>query len=144
MTDSIFFKFVARVMAPVLVMFSVFLLMRGHNEPGGGFVGGLVAAGSIVLMALAYGPDEVRRRLRIDFLRAMFVGIVLSVAAGVVGMILGNSFQQGFWWTINLRGIAQIEISTALIFDIGVYIVILGVTSSIVMAMADESEREDR
>lgn len=144
MTDSIFFKFVARVMAPVLVMFSIFLLLRGHHEPGGGFVGGLVAAGSIVLLTLAYGPDEIRRRLRVDFLRAIFYGILLSVGAGLVGMVLGNYFQQGFWWSIDLRGIAHIEISTALIFDIGVYIVVVGVASSIVMAMAEESEREDR
>jgi multicomponent Na+:H+ antiporter subunit B len=142
-TNSIFFKFVARVMAPVLILFSVFLLLRGHNAPGGGFVGGLVAAGSIVLMTLAYGPDEMRKRLRIDFLRAMFYGILLAAGAGLFGLVFGDSFQQVFFWSPFIRGVGRLEISTPMIFDIGVYIVVVGVTSSIVMAMADEGERED-
>lgn len=143
MTDSIFFRFVARVMSPVLVMFSIYLLLRGHNAPGGGFIGGLVAAGSIVLMTLAYNPDEVRRRLRIDFLRLMFYGLQLAAVAGIIGLVLGDNFQQLFKWTPFIRGIGRIEISTPLIFDIGVYIVVVGVTSAIVMAMADEGERDD-
>ena len=143
MTDSIFFKFVARVMTPVLILFSLFLLLRGHNAPGGGFVGGLVAAGSIVLMTLAYGPDELRKRLRIDFLRAMFYGILLAAAAGIFGLVLGGSFQEVYHWAPFIRGVGRLEISTPLFFDIGVYIVVVGVTSAIVMAMADEGERED-
>lgn len=143
MTDSIFFKFVARVMAPVLVIFSIYLLLRGHNAPGGGFIGGLVAAGSIVLMTLAYGADEVRRRLRIDFLRAMFYGLQLAALAGIVGLLMGDNFQQLYAWSPFIRGVGRLEISTPLIFDIGVYIVVVGVTSAIVMAMADEGERDD-
>ncbi len=143
MTDSIFFKFVARVMAPVLVMFSIFLLLRGHNAPGGGFVGGLVAAGSIVLMTLAYGADELRSRLRIDFLRLMFYGLLLAAAAGLFGLVFGDSFQQVFYWSEFIRGVGRLDISTPLLFDIGVYLVVVSVTSAIVMAMADEGERED-
>lgn len=143
MTHSMFFKFLARAMMPVLLMFSLMLMLRGHNQPGGGFVGGLVASSSIILMTLAYGPDQVRERLRIDFLRAMFFGLMLAAISGVVGLIVGVAFQDALWWKPLIRGIGRLEIGTPLLFDIGVYIVVFSVTSSIVMAMAEEGERQD-
>jgi multicomponent Na+:H+ antiporter subunit B len=138
-----FFRFLASIMLPILLMFSLALLLRGHNQPGGGFVGGLVASSGIILMTLAYGPDEVRSRLRIDFLRAMFYGIAIAAASGVVGLIVGIAFQDALWWKPLIRGIGRLELGTPLLFDIGVYIVVFSVTSSIVMAMAEEGERLD-
>jgi len=143
MTQSIFFRFLARLMMPVLILFSLFLLLRGHNAPGGGFVGGLVGAGSIVMMTLAYGADEVRHRLRIDFRRAMFYGLGIALIAGLIGLVVGAAFQEAYWWTPFFQGIGRLEISTPLLFDIGVYIVVFSVTSAIVMDMAEEGERED-
>lgn len=143
MTDSVFFKFLARLMMPVLLLFSLVLLLRGHNQPGGGFVGGLVGSSSIILMTLAYGADEVRERLRIDFLRAMFYGLALAAVAGLLGLIFGAAFQDAFWWKSYLQGIGQLELGTPLVFDAGVYVVVFSVTSSIVMSMAEEGERKD-
>jgi multicomponent Na+:H+ antiporter subunit B len=143
MTNSIFFKFLARIMMPVLLLFSVALLLRGHNLPGGGFAGGLIGAGSIVLMTLAYGPAEVRRRLRIDFSRSMFYGLALAVIAGIIGIVIGDAFLEGLWWKPFIRGIGRLELGTPLLFDIGVYVVVFSVTCSIVMHMAEEGERED-
>lgn len=143
MTESVFFKFLARLMMPVLLLFSLFLLLRGHNQPGGGFVGGLVASSSIILMTLAYGADNVRERLRIDFLRAMFYGVAIAAVSGTVGLIFGIAFQDAFWWKPFLQGIGSLELGTPLLFDIGVYVAVFSVTSSIVMSMAEESEQED-
>ena len=140
MTDSVFFRFVARIMSPILIMFSVFLLLRGHNSPGGGFVGGLVAATSVILLTLAYNPDEVRRRLRIDFLRVMYFGLVLAATAGILGLILGGSFLQSLFWSPLIRGVGRLELSTPLLFDIGVYVVVVSERKQIVMAMAEEGE----
>lgn len=143
MTNSVFFKFVARTMMPVLLMFSIVLLLRGHNLPGGGFAGGLVGAGSIVLMTLAYGPDQVRERLRIDFLRSMFFGVAVAAFAGLLGALAGGSFLEGIWWKPFIRGAGRLEVGTPLLFDIGVYIAVFSITSIIVMSMAEEGERED-
>ena len=143
MTKSMFFRFLASIMLPILLMFSLALLLRGHNQPGGGFVGGLVASSGIILMTLAYGPDEVRSRLRIDFLRSMFYGLAIAAGSGVVGLIVGIAFQDALWWKPLIRGIGRLELGTPLLFDIGVYIVVFSVTSSIVMAMAEEGERLD-
>lgn len=144
MINSLFFKFLVRLMMPVLLLFSIALLLRGHNLPGGGFVGGLVGAGSIVMMTLAYGADEVRERLRIDFLRLMFFGIGVAAIAGVLGLVFGGSFMEGLWWKPFIRGIGRLEVGTPLLFDIGVYIAVFSVTSSIVMSMAEEGERLDQ
>jgi multicomponent Na+:H+ antiporter subunit B len=144
MTQSVSFRFLARLMMPVLVLFSLFLLLRGHNQPGGGFIGGLVGASSIILMTLAYGSDEVRQRLRIDFLRWLFYGLSVALIAGLIGMVFGTAFQHAVWWSTFIRGIGRIEFSTPLLFDIGVYIVVFSATSAIVMSLAEEGEREDR
>jgi multicomponent Na+:H+ antiporter subunit B len=143
MTDSIFLKFLARLMMPVLILFSLFLLLRGHNQPGGGFIGGLVGAGSIVLMVLAYGADEVRERLRIDFLRSMLYGVLIAAIAGAIGLALNEPFQDALWWKPIIQGIGRLELGTPLLFDIGVYIAVLSVTSSLVMNLAEEGERSD-
>jgi multicomponent Na+:H+ antiporter subunit B len=143
MTSSILLKFVARVMMPVLLLFSLFLLLRGHNQPGGGFVGGLVGAGSIVLMTLAYGPDVVRRRLRVDFLRSMIYGVMVAAISGIFGLIFAAAFQDSFWFKPIIQGIGRLELGTPLLFDVGVYIAVLSVTSIMVMAMAEEGEIED-
>lgn len=142
MTGSLFFRYVARLMMPVLLMFSLFLLLRGHNQPGGGFVGGLSASSSIILMTLAYGADEVRERLRVDFLRAMFFGLAIALVAGIVGFVTGIAFQDALWWKPYIQGLGRLELGTPLLFDVGVYIVVFSVTSSIVMNMAEEGERE--
>lgn len=144
MTQSMFFKFLTRMMLPILLLFSLMLLLRGHNQPGGGFVGGLVGAGSIALLTLAYGAGEVREKLRIDFLRAMFFGLLIAAAAGVVGLLNGQAFQDAIWWKPFIQGVGRLELGTPLLFDIGVYVVVFSITSSIVMNMAEEGEREDR
>src|SRR5690606_15249985 len=130
MTGSLFFRYVARLMMPVLLMFSLFLLLRGHNQPGGGFVGGLAASSSIILMTLAYGADEVRERLRVDFLRAMFFGLAIALVAGIVGFVSGIAFQDALWWKPYIQGLGRLELGTPLLFDVGVYIVVFSVTSS--------------
>lgn len=143
MTRSVFFRFVARVMLPVLIVFSLMLMLRGHNEAGGGFVGGLVASSGVILMTLAYGPDEVRQRLKIDFLRLMFFGLLIVLFAGLLGLIIDGNFLQAEWWKPVIQGFGRLELGTPLLFDIGVYIIVLSVTSSIVMSMAEEGERID-
>lgn len=143
MSNSIFLRFLARAMLPVLMLFSLFLLLRGHNQPGGGFVGGLVASVGLILMTLAYGPDEVRRQLQVDFLRTMLYGVLIAVIAGAVGLILSGTFLTAAWWKPFIQGVGKLEFGTPLIFDIGVYLAVLGVTCSIVMNMADEGEKEE-
>ena len=91
-------------------MLALFLLMRGHNEPGGGFVGGLVAASAIALYALAAGVDAARKLLRVDVRALMGAGLALAVGAGLLAFLAQMPFLTGQWpgWqvpVINYAGL---------------------------------------
>lgn len=127
----------ARAVQPLLLLFSIFLLFRGHNEPGGGFSGGLVAAAAFVLISIAYDPQQARRALRFDPRTILAAGLVVALLSGSVGLLSGGPIWQGSWWEIPLPGGATIDLGTPLIFDVGVYLTVLGVTLTIVLALAE-------
>lgn len=142
MTDSLFFRFLARAMMPVLIIFSIALLLRGHNHPGGGFVGGLVASSGIILMVLADGPELVRSRLHIDFLRGALFGLLISFSAGMLGLLIEGSFMKSIYYEQMTPSVGLIQLSTPLLFDIGVYLVVFCITSAIVVGIAEEGRRK--
>jgi multicomponent Na+:H+ antiporter subunit B len=136
--NSLILGTATRFLLTLLLTFSVFLLLRGHNEPGGGFVGGLVAAAAFALYALAFDPTSARRALRIDPRTLIAVGLLLAVASGLVGLALGQPFLTGEWAEVHLPGLPALDLGTPLFFDIGVYLVVVGVTLTIILALAEE------
>jgi multicomponent Na+:H+ antiporter subunit B len=134
----------ARLLMPLLLLFSVFLLLRGHNEPGGGFAGGLVAAAAFILLAISREPATARAALRVQPQALIGAGLLLGVGSGLIGLLVGDPLLTGQWWTIDLPGIS-LDLGTPLIFDIGVYLVVLGATLTMVLTLAEEGEiRPDR
>jgi len=125
-----------RYLLPLLLLFSVFLLLRGHNEPGGGFVGGLVAAAGFSLHAIAYGVDMARRLLGIDPRALMGLGLGVAAVSGLFGLGVGWPFMTGLWsaGTVTVLG----HIGTPLLFDVGVYLVVVGVVLTIVFELSEE------
>jgi len=81
-----------RLLLPLMLLFSLFLLLRGHNEPGGGFVGGLVVAAAFALFTLAHGEKEGRRMLRVDPLRLVASGLLVALVSGLLPMLGGCRF----------------------------------------------------
>ena len=128
----------ARLLAPLLLLFSVFLLMRGHNEPGGGFAGGLVAAAAFILIAISRDPAAARRALRIEPQALIGAGLLVAIAAGVLGLLMGDALLTGQWLEIRLPGGSYLEVGTPLAFDVGVYLVVLGATLTMVLTLAEE------
>jgi multicomponent Na+:H+ antiporter subunit B len=131
----------ARLLMPLLLLFSVFLLLRGHNEPGGGFAGGLVAASAFILLAVSRDPATARAALRVGPQVLIGAGLLFAVGSGVVAMVLGMPLLTGQWWTISLLGL-ELYIGTPLAFDIGVYLVVLGATLTMVLTLAEEGEAQ--
>lgn len=123
---------VARFLLPVFVTFSVFLLWRGHNAPGGGFTGGLVASAGFALHALAYGPDRVRRALRVELRSLMGVGLGIALLAAILGL-LGGSFFRAIWIHVGAT-----HLGTPLLFDIGVYVIVVAVVLTILLIRAED------
>jgi multicomponent Na+:H+ antiporter subunit B len=123
---------------PLLLLFSIFLLLRGHNEPGGGFTGGLVAAAAFALYAVAYDVASARRVLRVNPQTLVGAGLLLAVASGICSLFLKQPFMTGQWGKVKIMGLGKVEIGTPVLFDIGVYLVVVGVTLIIILSLAEE------
>ena len=119
--NSIIFSALARLFFILMLVVSLYILYRGHNEPGGGFVGGLVAACGFAILALAEGIQPARSALRIEPMVLMGIGLVAAIASGVPGLLVDGSFLTHQWFHSG-----EFHIGTTLLFDIGVYCAVLG------------------
>lgn len=134
---SVILQTATRLLFPLLLIFSVFLFFRGHNEPGGGFIGGLVGAAAFVLFAVAFGTDITRKLLRMDPRVMVGWGLFFALVSGILSMTAGDSFFTGQWVFPILFG-SELHVGTPLIFDIGVYLVVVGFTLAVIFALEEE------
>jgi multisubunit Na+/H+ antiporter MnhB subunit len=125
-----------RLLMPLLLLFAVFLLLRGHNQPGGGFIGGLVVAASFVLYAIAFGVDAARRAVLVQPSTLLGIGLLVALVSGLPGVLIGRPFMTAVWTTVG-AGRAQLDVGTPLIFDIGVFLAVIGVVLTIVFTLAE-------
>lgn len=135
---SLIYNAVVRALLPLLLIFSVFLLLSGHHEPGGGFTGGLVAASAFVLHAVAHGPVAARRAMRVPLPALMGAGLLCALASGLVAPWQGKPFLTGVWVEISGGGFGDLKVGTPLLFDLGVYLVVMGVTLTFILSLAEE------
>jgi len=136
--SSVVLQTAARVVMPVMLLLSLVTLIRGHNEPGGGFVGGLLAAAGFALYAQAYRVDDARRLLRADPRSLLGAGLLVGLASGLPGALTGGAFMEGRWFTLSIPATsASVKLGTPLLFDVGVYLVVLGITLTMIFALED-------
>lgn len=128
--NTMILQVVARLLVPVMLLFSIFLLLRGHNEPGGGFVGGLMAVAAFGLYSLTYGVDEARRALRIHPRTLLGLGLACAVASGLAAAFDGRPYLTGLWFEWRVTANYLLKVGTPTLFDIGVYLVVLGATAA--------------
>ncbi|WP_232477319.1 hydrogen gas-evolving membrane-bound hydrogenase subunit E [Roseomonas sp. KE0001] len=114
-----------RIFFVMLGVASLWILLRGHNEPGGGFIGGLVAALGFAIVALAKGVGAARRLLRLHPLGLAGAGLLFALLSGLPGLALHGAFLQHLWFSPVILGV-EVKFGTTLFFDIGVYLVVLG------------------
>ena len=142
MMNSIILNAATRLLVSLLVLFSVFMLLRGHNLPGGGFIGGLIGATGFVLHAIALGAEATRTTLRHEPQNIAMVGLGIALAAGVFAAFFGDAFFTGQWWFAGADPADPddkgLPISTVLVFDIGVYLVVFGSILTLVLALEEE------
>ncbi len=125
----------ARLVLPPMVAFSLFLLWRGHNEPGGGFSGGLVVAAGLALYAIAFGVGEARRLLPVPPRALAGLGLLVSLVAGLVALVRGEPFLTGVWAKVPALGL---ELGTPFLFDVGVYLTVIGATLTVLWTLGEE------
>lgn len=134
---SILLNSVARIILPPALLIAAYLLLRGHNLPGGGFIAGLVTAAAFVLQFVATGREQAARVLpfRPDLLIAL--GLGLAALTGVGAQLFGYPFLTSAFGHLDLPVLGDFESSTAFLFDLGVYLVVTGVTLRILLAIED-------
>jgi multicomponent Na+:H+ antiporter subunit B len=135
---SLILSTAARYLLPLMLVFSVFILVRGHNEPGGGFIGGLIAAAAFALNAIAFDSRTTQRTLRVDPRTLTALGLLIATASGAVPMVLGEPFMLGEWSKLDVAGLGVFDIGTPLIFDCGIYLLVLGVALTMILTLAEE------
>ena len=141
MTSSIL-QTATRLLMPLLLLFAVFLLLRGHNQPGGGFIGGLVVASSFVLYSIAFGVDAARRALLVRPSTLLGVGLLVALTSGLPGVVKRQPFMTAQWTELAV-GPTAVSVGTPLIFDLGVFLAVIGVVLTIVFTLAEVSLSED-
>jgi multicomponent Na+:H+ antiporter subunit A len=127
------FQTAARLLMPLLLVFAVFLLFRGHNQPGGGFVGGLVAAAAFALYAIAFGVSRARQALLVRPMTLLGAGLLIALLSGVPAVVRGQPFLTALWAPGSL------PIGTPAVFDAGVFLVVAGVVLMMIFSLAEES-----
>lgn len=119
----------------VFGLLSVIILLRGHNLPGGGFIGGIILAAGFVLHGLAYGYEKFINSLAFRPHIMLMAGLIVAFAAAIIGLMTGKTFFEGLW--INLK-VINFKIGTPLLFDIGVYLTVFGVILTIFSYVMEE------
>ncbi|MGX5665561.1 Na+/H+ antiporter subunit B [Rhizobium daejeonense] len=134
--NTVIFRVFAPFITALMLMFSVFVLLRGHNEPGGGFIGGLIAASAFAIYGIAFGVQAVRRSLRFHPLSIAGAGLLLSTLSGLISAAFGVPFMTGLWIYPEVLGV-EVPLATVMSFDVGVYLVVVGAITSIALALEE-------
>lgn len=136
---TVIFRTVAPFLASLMVVFSIFILLRGHNEPGGGFIGGLIAASALAIYGIAQGVSPVRRAIYFNPNSIAAFGVLTGALAGMVSIFFGVPFMTGLWIYPTIFNV-EVPLSTVLLFDIGVYFAVVGTVTSIALALEERDE----
>lgn len=135
--NTLILRTVARPIAWAMLAVSLVVLARGHNAPGGGFIGGLIAAAALALLGLARGAAWVRGTIRLHPMTVAALGLLVAIASGVPSLVLGAPFM-----TVLHTEVAGVPLSTATLFDLGVYLVVAGAMTSVALGL-EQRDRSD-
>ncbi|WP_062447955.1 Na(+)/H(+) antiporter subunit B [Thalassobacillus devorans] len=141
-TNDLILRTTTTLIAFILFGFSVYLFFAGHNKPGGGFIGGLMTSAAIVLMYMAYGMESVAKIIPINFRVVIPIGLLIAVGTGVGSFIFGQPFLSQTFAYFQLPILGKTELATALLFDLGVYLTVIGVTMTIILTIAQDRKDE--
>jgi multicomponent Na+:H+ antiporter subunit B len=129
------FRTATGFLLPLLLLFSIFIFLRGHYLPGGGFVGGIIASIAFVLHAFAFGLRSTRKLLRIKPIALMPIGLALAVFSAILPIFQGLPILTVLWLNEPFPVVGLI--GSALLFDLGVYLVVLGVALTIIFTISE-------
>lgn len=136
-TNDLILQTVTKITLFIIILFSVHIFFAGHYYPGGGFIGGLMTSGAIVLLLLAYDLKTVKAILPIDFKYLIGAGLLIAVATGTGALFFGKPFLTHAFTDLTLPLLGKTSLHTAMLFDTGVYLVVIGVTMTIIQTIGE-------
>ncbi|GAA0798268.1 Na+/H+ antiporter subunit A [Spirilliplanes yamanashiensis] len=140
--QSIVLQVVTRLIFHVIVLFSLYLLFSGHDAPGGGFAGGLVAALALAVRYLAGGRDELNAAAPVDAGKVLGTGLFVSVGTGLAALPFGGQILQSAIVDLHLPVLGHVHLVTSTFFDIGVYLIVVGLVLDILRSLGAEMDRQ--
>ncbi|MEM6490093.1 MAG: MnhB domain-containing protein [Pseudomonadota bacterium] len=135
--NSVILTTVTRLMAPILFAFAVFILWRGHNDPGGGFIGGLIAVTALALVEKSRGLAYAEKTLRIEPLHIAALGLACAVTSALWGAIAKGAVLAGVWPFKTVELYLLKPLGSILLFDTGVFLVVVGGVSAMLFALEE-------
>ena len=129
---------VTKLASVIIFAFSIHLFMAGHHQPGGGFIGGLTTTAGIILLFLAFDIETIKKNLPIDYKMLAALGVLISVLTGAGGLILGESFLEQNLGYFDVPVFGNVELATAVLFDIGVAFAVIGTSVSIILSISED------
>ncbi len=133
--ESIILRRGLRVATAPLAVFSLYLLFAGHNRPGGGFAGGLVAGVAIALAWATEGEAGTRRLVAVRSTVLLGAGLAVALVTGFAGLVWGGAFLESAVWDLSLPLFGDVKLVSAIGFDIGVYLVVVGVATGLIRSL---------
>ena len=136
--ESVILQIAARHMRPLLIILSFVVFYRGHNEPGGGFIGGLMLGAAYILYAMGFGVQKTQKSIPISSLVLTAIGLLLAMVAGLPAVLAGNVFMTGEWITLFGGTGFDLKLGTPLLFDLGVYFTVAGMLMLVMFSIMEE------
>ena len=126
-TNNLLFIHVTRIVSFLVLSFSIYLFFAGHNDPGGGFIGGLMTAASVLLLYLTFDKRKIDEMLPINYIYLIPTGLLIAFGTGFIGILFADPYLTQYFDYFTLPWIGEFELATAVLFDVGIY---LGVAAS--------------
>ncbi|KIL42598.1 Na(+)/H(+) antiporter subunit B [Jeotgalibacillus soli] len=136
-TNDVILQTVTKIITFMIILFSIDLFFSGHYTPGGGFIGGLMTAAALLLILLAYDIKTLQVILHVDFKLMTATGLLIAILTGTGALLFNEPFLKHAFDYINLPILGETSLHTAVLFDIGVYLVVIGVTMTIIQTIGE-------
>lgn len=136
-TNDVIFQTATKVIVFTIILYSLHLFFSGHYTPGGGFIGGLMTAGALVLLLLAFDIKTVVNTLQLDYIKLTATGLLIAVLTGIGSFFFKVPFLTHTFSYVELPFLGETALATAVLFDLGVYLVVIGVTMTIIQTIGE-------
>ncbi|SDM56196.1 Na(+)/H(+) antiporter subunit B [Bacillus sp. OK048] len=136
--NDVIIRSVSKVAVVIILTFAINLFISGHHNPGGGFIGGLAFSSALILLFLSFDIETVRKNIPLDFKILAAVGVLISVSTGGGSMLFDVPFLTQAYGYFNLPIFGKTELATAVIFDIGVALAVIGTSITIILTIGDD------